>query len=80
MERNLILSDLQSIITTILDDADTQHINELTNLSDIEGWDSLSKIQIAVGIEKKFKIKFKSLEYNYWVTISDLIDSINDKL
>lgn len=79
MERFEILTKLISVIETVLDENESE-INETTRLIDIEGWDSLSMIQIVVGIEKQFKIKFKSLEYNSWISISHLIDSVQSKL
>lgn len=78
MERAEILSQIIDIISVILDENEIE-INESTRLLDIDGWDSLSMIQIVVGIEKQFKIKFKSLEYNTWLLISDLIDAIESK-
>jgi acyl carrier protein len=78
MERAEILSQIIDIISVILDENEIE-INESTRLLDIDGWDSLSMIQIVVGIEKHFKIKFKSLEYNTWLLISDLIDAIESK-
>jgi acyl carrier protein len=79
MERFEILTKLKTVIETVLDENENE-INESTRLIDIEGWDSLSMIQIVVGIEKQFKIKFKSLEYNSWISISNLIDSVQSKL
>ena len=78
MKRAEILSQIIDIISVILDENEIE-INESTRLLDIDGWDSLSMIQILVGIEKQFKIKFKSLEYNTWLLISDLIDAIESK-
>jgi acyl carrier protein len=78
MKRAEILSQIIDIISVILDENEIE-INESTRLLDIDGWDSLSMIQIVVGIEKQFKIKFKSLEYNTWLLISDLIDAIESK-
>ena len=78
MKRAEILSQIIEIISVILDENEIE-INESTRLLDIDGWDSLSMIQIVVGIEKQFKIKFKSLEYNTWLLISDLIDAIESK-
>lgn len=79
MKRAEILSQIIDIISVILDENEIE-INESTRLLDIDGWDSLSMIQIVVGIEKQFKIKFKSLEYNTWLLISDLVDAIESKL
>jgi acyl carrier protein len=55
MERAEILSQIIDIISVILDENEIE-ISESTRLLDIDGWDSLSMIQIVVGIEKQFKI------------------------
>ena len=73
-----MLKRIEDVINNILDE-NSELITEDTRLIDIEGWDSLSMIQVVVGLEKEFKIKFKSMEYVSWINISDIIESIKSK-
>ena len=75
MERAEILSIVEDIFKDILDD-DEIVLTDDTTADDIEGWDSLTHIQLVVTIEKKFGIKFKSREILSWNNVGDMIGSI----
>lgn len=79
MEGNEILKQLDEIF---IDELDTGSIklNNATTASEVDGWDSLSHIQLVVAIEKRFKIRFTSKEIQRWNNIGELIDCINSKL
>ncbi len=51
-----------------------------TTASDIEGWDSLSHINIIVAIEKEFKIKFNLAELKPLKNVGELLDIIQRKV
>lgn len=79
MEKKEILSKLQDIFRDILDDENIVLENE-TTADDIEGWDSLSHIQIVHEIESEFGIKFTAYEISSWIDIEELIDCIAKKI
>ena len=79
MDKNQILSEIENIFRDILDENDIS-ISEDTTANDVEGWDSLTHIQIIVAIERFFKIKFSSKEILSWKNIGEMIDSITLKL
>ena len=79
MEKKEILSKLQDIFRDILDDENIVLENE-TTADDIEGWDSLSHIQIVHEIESEFVIKFTAYEISSWIDIEELIDCIAKKI
>ena len=78
MERKEIFSMLNEIFIDVLD-LDECNLTDETNANDIEEWDSLSHIQLIVAIEKRFGIKFTSLEIMKWRNVGELVDSILSK-
>ncbi len=79
MERQEILEQLNEIFIDVLD-LDECNLTDETSANDIEEWDSLSHIQIIVAIEKKFKIKFTSLEIMKWNNVGEMVNSLEEKL
>ena len=75
MDKIQILSEIQSIMRDVLDDENIV-LNDTTTADDVEGWDSLTHIQLIVAIEKHFKIKFTSKEIFSWKNIGEMLDSI----
>ncbi|MDR0546241.1 MAG: phosphopantetheine-binding protein [Dysgonamonadaceae bacterium] len=78
MEKTEILQKIQSVFRDILDDKSITLKNE-TTASDVEGWDSLTHIQLIVAIEKGFKIKFASREILSWKNVGEMVDCISQK-
>ena len=79
MERQEIFEQLNEIFIDVLDLDECSLTNEIS-ANDIEEWDSLSHIQLIVAIEKKFKIKFSSLEIMKWKNMGEMVNSIEEKL
>ena len=78
MDRSEILKTVQDIFRDILDDEDIV-LEDSTTADDVEGWDSLTHIQLIVAIEKQFKIKFTSKEILSWRNVGEMLDSIAAK-
>lgn len=79
MDRSEILQQVNGIFTDIIDEENIKLSSE-TTANDIEGWDSLTHIQLVVAIEKHFKIRFNSKEIQGWKNIGELMDSISSKI
>jgi acyl carrier protein len=79
MDRKKILLQVQQIFEDILD-VQNLEIDEATTANDVEEWDSLTHIQLVVGIEKHFKIKFTSKEILSWENVGKMVDSILSKI
>ncbi len=79
MDKNEILDQVQLIFLDILDE-ESLSLTAETTAQDVEGWDSLTHIQLIVAIEKYFKIKFTSKEILSWKNIGEMLDSIESKL
>ena len=78
MNRNEILSTLNTIFADTLDE-DNIVLTEQSTADDVEGWDSLSHVQLVVAVEKHFKIRFTAKEIQSWKNVGELIDSITAK-
>lgn len=78
MEIENVLEQVQEIFREILDE-DSLTLTHDTTANDVEGWDSLTHIQLIVAIEKKFKLKFTSKEILSWKNVGELLTSINSK-
>lgn len=79
MDRSSILEKLNEIFIEVIDE-DTISLKEASTAKEVEGWDSLTHIQLVVAIEKYFKIRFTSKEIQEWKNVGELIDSIINKL
>ena len=70
---------VQDIFRDVLDDEEIV-LSEASTAEDVEGWDSLTHIQLIVAIEKKFKIKFTSKEILSWKNVGELVGCLASKL
>jgi acyl carrier protein len=75
MNTNEIIGQLQDIFRDVLGD-DTIVLTENSTANDVEGWDSLTHIQLIVAAEKHFGVKFDSREILSWKNAGELAASI----
>ena len=78
MERNEILKQVNDIFIDVLDDEKIL-IEEKTQATDVDEWDSLTHIQLVVAIEKHFKIRFTSKEIQSWNDVGEMLNTIKEK-
>lgn len=79
MERNEILKKITGVFADNLD-LDNLSLSETTTADEVEGWDSLTHVQLVVAVEKAFKIRFNAKEIQSWKNVGEMIDSIQSKL
>lgn len=74
-----IRNQVQDIFRDILD-LESLTLGDDTQASDVDGWDSLTHIQLIVAIEKEFKVKFSSKEILSWKNVGELLNSLQAKI
>ena len=79
MGQDEIIKQLNEIFIDVIDNDDIKLTNE-TTADDVDGWDSLTHIQLVVAIERHFKIRFNSKEIQSWKNVGDLVNSIIAKM
>lgn len=78
MQRTKIIQNLNLIFEDIIDEGPVL-LTETTTSKDVDGWDSLTNIQLVVAIEKNYNIKFTSEEILNWENVGAMIDCILTK-
>jgi acyl carrier protein len=73
--RSNILSKIVAIIRREVNDPDLQ-ITEKTTASDVDGWDSLTHVQIIVAVEKDFRFRMKASEVAQLENVESLINVV----
>jgi acyl carrier protein len=74
-----IITELHPIFADVFDIPDVR-ITPATKASDIEGWDSLTHINLVVAIEHKYRVKFALGELQDLKNVGDMADLIVRKL
>ncbi|MBE9076499.1 acyl carrier protein [Romeria aff. gracilis LEGE 07310] len=79
MSREDIYAQLVPIFQDIFDDDDIE-IEDGTTAKDIDGWDSLNHINLVLGAEQEFGVKFKTSEVAKLQNVGEFVDLIGLKL
>lgn len=74
-----LLDRLNEIFCEVFDDDDIKIAPEMT-ANDVDGWDSLSHVNLIVTIETKFNIRFSQKELLTFKNVGDLLNSIQSKI
>ena len=75
VSREEVFERVTDIFRDVFDD-DELVISDSTNSEDIEDWDSLEHIQLIVGMEKEFKVKFDIKTVNSLENVGQMVDLI----
>ncbi len=70
---------LNEIFREVFDD-DTIELKPETTANDVDGWDSLSHVNLILAIETKFAVTFGQKELLTFRNVGDLYKSIEKKL
>lgn len=78
MDRTHIHEKLTAIFRDVLDD-DTLILSDTMTADDVDGWDSLSHVNLLVAVEKGFNIRMSTREVKNMRNVGDFIDLISQK-
>ncbi len=70
-----ILEKIQPIFRDIFDDENLT-VTEITVAEDVEDWDSFAQMQIVMGIEEMFDIKFSTDEVTEFRNVGDVVKAV----
>ncbi len=79
MDSSEILTRLTRIITQVLGD-DSIVLNLATTAQDVPGWDSFNHINIIVGTEAEFGIKFNASELEDLKNVGDFVALVEKRM
>jgi len=74
-----LLDRLNEIFCEVFDD-DEINISPAMTANDVNGWDSLSHVNLIVTIESRFNITFSQKELLTFKNVGDLLNSIRTKI
>lgn len=75
----ITMNELNAIFQQVFDDETIQVAPE-TTADDVEGWDSLSHVNLIVALETTYMIRFTQKELLSFKNVGDLFNSINEKI
>lgn len=75
MNRDEILDRLQPIFQDLFDNPDLV-VTEASSALDIPDWDSLAQVNLVLGAEREFNVRFDSDRINDLANVGELISEI----
>jgi len=70
---------LTNVFQQVFDDSTIELTPDLT-ADDVDGWDSLSHVNLLIAVEMEFGIEFKQSEIQSFANVGELMQSIESKL
>lgn len=78
MTENEVRPKLGAVFCDIFDN-DELRITDTTTAADVEGWDSLTHVNLVVAVEKAFKISFTTKEISALKNVGEFVRLIARK-
>jgi acyl carrier protein len=79
MDRDTLKTNLTDIFRKTFDN-DALTISDGTTADDVAGWDSLSHMNLILGVERRFAIRLTTREVRGMKNVGDFIDLIAKKV
>jgi acyl carrier protein len=78
MDRSTVKQRLDAVFQDIFDDP-SLHVTDAMTANDVEGWDSLSHIDLIVAVEKEFRIRLTTAEVRSLHNVGDFMTLLASK-
>jgi acyl carrier protein len=75
MNIDTIIGEVNTIFAEVLDEPQVK-VYAATTAQDVDGWDSLTHIELVVAIEKHFKIRFTAGEIQGFKNVGEMCRNI----
>ena len=79
MNREQVYQQLTTVFQDVFDDDDIE-IEDSTSAKDVSGWDSMNHINLVLGAEQEFGVKFKTAEVAQLANVGEFVDLILVKM
>lgn len=79
MERSKILEHMTELFRSVLDNPDLVLSEDMTS-ENVNEWDSLSNIQLAIAVEERFGIRFTLDEIQRFKTVGEICGLVEQKM
>lgn len=79
MEKDEIVHKIIEVSRDIFD-IDDLEMNTGSHMSEIEGWDSFTKISLFSSLEREFKVKFTIVDMDRMKSVADIVDIVTGRL
>jgi acyl carrier protein len=79
MTKKEIFEKIQIIFQNVFDNSEMK-IENSSNSSNVENWDSLNHINLVVAIQKEFRIKFDLKEIQAFKNVGEMVDLVDKKI
>jgi acyl carrier protein len=73
-----VRKELTGVFRDVFDD-DTLEVRDETTAKDVDGWDSLTNIDLVVAVEKHFKIKLTTRDVAGLKNVGELVKLVEQK-
>jgi acyl carrier protein len=73
-----VCTELTNVMRVVFDDDSIEIRDEMT-AKDVNGWDSLTNIDLVVAVEKHFKIKLTTREVSGLKNVGELVHLVEQK-
>ncbi len=73
------MDDLTQVFRQVFDDPEIT-LRPETTANDVEGWDSLSHVNLIMAVENRFNIRFSQKEVMGFKNVGDLARCVESKL
>ncbi len=78
MDRDSVLKQINEIFIDVIDNKELL-ITDETTARDVDGWNSLTHIELVDAIENHFRIRFTLNEIGQWKNVGQIIESVLSK-